>query len=183
MKGKRAIVGNLIEQVKMSPQRVVSIQQSARILKFFWWLLEDGPNGVTCEYFWKTQNEVTAKATEYNLQEVIDWNPPYIIGVNKLKTLLKCIRSYLSRGNVGGPLDTWIEKKDGDDSGNKEALRTALRGDGDNLDDTVTISFAKASEMLVGLEYLKIKTGLALIADQRLDQYNAEYLQIYFLQN
>ena len=70
----------------MSPQQVVSIQQSARILKFFWWLLEDGPNGVTCEYFRKTQNAVTVKATEYNLQQVIDWNPPYIIGVNKLKT-------------------------------------------------------------------------------------------------
>ena len=70
MKGKGAIVGNLIEQVKMSPQRVVSIQQSARILKIFWWLLEDGPNGVTCEYFRKPQTEVTAKATEHNLQKV-----------------------------------------------------------------------------------------------------------------
>ena len=119
----------------MSPQRVVSIQQSARILKFFWWLLEDGPNGVTCEYFRKPQNEVTAKATEYNLQEVKDWNPPYTIGLNKLKTLLKCIRSYLLRDNIGGPLDTWIEKKDGNDSGNKEALRTALRGEGVNYED------------------------------------------------
>ena len=64
----------------MSPQRIVSIQQSVRIFKFF-----------------------------------------------------------------GGPLDTWIETKDGDDPGNKEALITVLRGDGANFDDTVTISIAKAS--------------------------------------
>ena len=79
----------------MSPQRVVSIQQSVRILKFFWWLLDDGPNGVTCEYFQKLQTEVTAKATEYNLQECLEWGPPYTKGVKKLKILLKCIRTYL----------------------------------------------------------------------------------------
>ena len=145
MKGKGAIVGNLIKQVKMSPQQVVSIQQSVHILKFFWWLLEDGPNGVTCEYFRKTQNEVTVKATGYNLQEVIDWNPPYNIGVNKLKTLSKCVCSYLSRGNVSGPLDTWIEKKDGDDFGDKETVRAALRGAGDNYEDSVSISIMKAT--------------------------------------
>ena len=116
-----------------------------RILKYFWWTLNIGPDGVTCDYFQKPQAEVTTKATEYNLQECMDWSPPYTKGVNKLKILLKCIRTYLSRGNVGGPLDTWIETKDGDDPGNKEALRTVLRGDGANFDDTVTISIAKAS--------------------------------------
>ena len=90
----------------MSPQRVVNVQQSVRLLKFYWWLLENGPNGVTFEYFRKAQNKVTVKASAYNLQEIIDWNPPYIAGANKLKTLLKCVCSYLSRGNVSGPLDT-----------------------------------------------------------------------------
>ena len=104
-------------------------------------------------------------------------------GENKLKILLKCIRTYLSRGNVGRPLDIWIETKDGDDPGNKEALRTVLREDGANFDDTVTISIAKASEMLVGLEYWETKPGVALIAAQKLDQYNAEYLQIDSLHN
>ena len=88
----------------MSPQRVVNVQQSVRLLKFYWWLLENGPNGVTFEYFRKAQNEVTVKASAYNLQEIIDWNPPYIAGANKLKTLLKCVCSYLSRGNVSGDL-------------------------------------------------------------------------------
>ena len=75
----------------------------------------------------------------------LEWGPPYTKGVNKLKIL--CIRTYLSRGNVGGPLDTWIETKDGDDPGNKEALRTVLRGDGANFDDTVTISISNVSRI------------------------------------
>ena len=52
----------------MSPQLVVNVQQSVRLLKFYWWLLENGPNGVTFEYFRKAQNEVTVKASAYNLQ-------------------------------------------------------------------------------------------------------------------
>ena len=98
----------------MSPQRIVSNQQSVRILKYFWWKLNIGPDGVTCDYFAKPQAEVTAKATEYNLQECIDWSPPYTKWVGKLKVILKCIKTYLSRGNVEGPLDTWIELKDGE---------------------------------------------------------------------
>ena len=89
----------------MSPQIIVSIQQSVCILKYFWWTLNIGPDGVTCDYFAKPQAEVTAKATEYNLQECKDWRLPYTKGVGKLKPILKCIKTYLSRGNVEGPLD------------------------------------------------------------------------------
>ena len=73
----------------MSPQRTVNVQQSVRLLKFYWWLLEAGLNGVTFEYFRKAQNEITVKASTYNLQEIIDWNPPYIAGAIKFKILLK----------------------------------------------------------------------------------------------
>ena len=37
--------------------------------------------------------------------------------------------------------------------------------------------------MLAGLEYLEAKTGLASVAAQKLDHYNAEYLQIDSLHN
>ena len=113
----------------MAPQRIVSIQQSVRILKYFWWTLNIGPDGVTCDYFTKPQAEVTAKATAYNLQECIDWVPPYTKGVGKLKVILKCIKTYLSRGNVKGPLDAWIVARDGDDPGDRA-----------QFEDTVTIS-------------------------------------------
>ena len=62
-------------------------------------------------------------------------------------------------------------------------MRIALRGEGANYEDTVTISITKASEMLVELEYLETKTSLALIAAQRLDQYNGEYLKVDSLHN
>ena len=103
------------------------------------------------------------------LWEKLDWSPPYTNGVDKLNMILKCIKTYLSRGNVEGPLDTWIEAKDGDDPGNKEALRAFLRGDGAQFDDTVTISISRATMMLAGLEYLEAKTGLALLAAQKFD--------------
>ena len=124
---------------------------------------------------------MTVKASAYNLQEIIDWNPPYIAGANKLKTLLKCVCSYLSRGNVSGPLDTWIEKKDGDDFGDKETVRTALRGAGDQ--DTVSLSINKAKEMVAGLEYLEAKASLASAAARKLDQWCGEYSQADSLHN
>ena len=99
------------------------MEQSVRLLKFYWWLLEAGPDGVTFEYLRKAQNDITVKGSTYNLQQIIDWNPPYIAGAIKLKVLLKCICSYLSSGNVSGPLDTWIEATEGEDFGGKELVK------------------------------------------------------------
>ena len=110
----------------MAPQRIITVYQSVHVLKFIWWILQLEPDGVTCAYFTKSQAKITAKATAYNLHECMDWAPPYIKGVGKLKTLLKCVKSYFSRGNVEGPLDAWIVATEGYDPGNKEALRTFL---------------------------------------------------------
>ena len=72
------------------------------------------------------------------------------------RILLRCVASYISCGNVSGPLDVWIEATEGQDFGAKEAVRTALRGGGDQ--DTVTLSIVKAKEMLSGTT-LKRKLG------------------------
>ena len=106
---------------------------------------------MTFEYLRKAQNDIIVKGSTYNLQQIIDWNPPYIAGAIKLKVILKCVCSYLSRCNVSGPLDTWIEATEGDDFGGKELVRTALRRGGDQ--DTVSLSINKAREMVAGLEY------------------------------
>ena len=53
---------------------------------------------------------------------------------------------------------------------NKEEHRALLRGDGAQFDDTVT------TMMLAALEYLEAKTGLALLAAQKFDHYNAEWI-------
>ena len=97
----------------MSPQRTVNVDQSVRLLKLYWWFLEEGPEGVTFEYLRRAQNDITIKGNLYNIQQIIDWNPPYIPGAAKLKVPLKCVPSYLSHGNVSGPLDTWIEATEG----------------------------------------------------------------------
>ena len=52
-----------------------------------------------------------------------------------------------------------------------------------HFDDTVTISINRATMMLAALEYLEAKTGLALLAAQKFDHYNAEYLQVDSLHN
>ena len=64
------------------------MDQSVRLLKFYWWLLEAEPEGVTFEYLRKAQNDITLKGNLYNIQQIIDWNPPYIPGAAKLKVLL-----------------------------------------------------------------------------------------------
>ena len=112
--------------------------QSVRLLKLFWGLLQEGQLGVSFEYLRRDPNEITVKATLYNIQQVIDWLPLYVPGLAKLKILLKCVVLYLSRGNVSGPLDLWIDATEGNYFGAKEAVRTALRGGGDQ--DTVSLS-------------------------------------------
>jgi len=58
----------------------MNVEQSVCILQFYWWLLEAGPNGVTFEYLRKAQNDITVKGSTCNLQQIIDWKPPYIAG-------------------------------------------------------------------------------------------------------
>ena len=143
----------------MCPQRLVNVDQSVRL---FWWLLQEEQEGVSFEYLRRYPGEITVKASLYNLQQVIDWLPPYVPGPAKLRILLKCVASYLSHGNVSGPLYLWIEATEGNDFGTKDAVRTALRGGGDH--DTVSLSIVKAREMLSGMDYLEEKVRLALAA-------------------
>ena len=159
----------------MCPQRLVNVDQSVRLLKFFWWLLQEGQEGVSFEYLRRDPGEITVKASLYNLQQVIDWLPPYVLNPAKLRILLKCVASYLSRGNVSGPLDLWIEATEGNEFGAKDAVRTALRGGGDQ--DTVSLSMVKAREMLSGMDYIEEKVRLALAAATKLDQWNSDYVQ------
>ena len=159
----------------MCPQRMVNVDQSVRLLKLFWWLLQEGQEGVSFEYLRRDTNEITVKSTLYNIQQVIDWLPPYVPEPAKLRILLKCAASYLSCGNIIRPLDLWIEATEGNNFGAKEAVRTALRGGGDQ--DTVSLSMVKAREMLSGMDYLEEKARLALAAAKKLDQWNSDYVQ------
>ena len=76
------------------PQRTINIDQSTRVLKFFWSTLHLEPAGVTTSYFAQTQESITNRAGALALHECLDWS------VTKLNVLLKCICSYPSEGNI-----------------------------------------------------------------------------------
>ena len=44
----------------MSPQQLINIDQSVRVLKFLWGTLQLEPGGVTTSYFTQTQASITA---------------------------------------------------------------------------------------------------------------------------
>ena len=155
------------------PQRTINIDQSTRVLKFFWSTLHLEPAGVTTSYFAQTQESITNRAGALALHECLDWGAPYIRSVTKLKLLLKCIRSYLSRGNIETHLDQWIVAVEGNDAGNKEDLRDYLRGLTVLPDDSITISINLATYLLSGIEYLEAKADLAHSASEKYDSYNS----------
>ena len=165
----------------MSPQRTLTVEPSIRLLKFYWWLLDESEGGVIFTYLQKNAAEISEKATLYNLHNVIDWPLPYNPSYDKLRTLLRCIASYLSRGNVSGPLDIWIEALAGADFGAKVGVRTTLRAGG-HL-DSVTLSIEKAREMLAAMDYLDEKMRLAQAVTLKLDQSSSEYTQATGLPN
>ena len=166
---------------KMCPQRTLTVEPSVRLLKFYWWLLAESEGGVIFTYLQKDAAEISERATFYNLHNVIDWPHPYTPSPDKLKTLLRCVASYLSRGNVSGPLDAWIEALAGPDFGAKVGVRTILRAGGDL--DSVTLSIEKAREMLAAMEYLDEKVRLAQAVTLKLDQSSSEYTQATGLPN
>ena len=103
---------------------MLTVEPSVRLMKFFWWLMVEGEEGVTFTYLQKDPAEINVKATLYSLHDVINWLPPYTPGPAKLRILLRCTASYLSGGNVSWPLDDWIEAVAGPDFGAKVAVRT-----------------------------------------------------------
>ena len=166
---------------KMSPQRTLTVEPSVRLLKFYWWLLAESEGGVIFTYLQKNAAEISEKATMYNLHDIIDWPAPYTPSPDKLRILLRCTASFLSRGNVPGPLNAWIEAVAGPDFGNKVGVRTALRAGGDL--DSVTLSIDKAREMLAAMDYLDVKVRLAQQVILKLDQSSSEYTQANGLPN
>ena len=68
----------------MSPQRIINVEQSVRVLKFLWGTFQLEPGGITSKYFTQTQAQITARAGTLNLLECLDWAPPYVKSVGKL---------------------------------------------------------------------------------------------------
>ena len=81
--------------------------------------------------FWDiNQNEMTALGQCYNIEELMNWQEPYVKSLEKMKVFLKCLVSYLGGGNFEGELDGWLnlaQPAEGElPGGNLGAERTAL---------------------------------------------------------
>ena len=122
------------------PQRSINIGQSLRVLKLLWSTLSLDQNRLISCYFSLPQAAITNLAGNLFLHKFMDWPPPYTRNESKLMVLLRCIRSYMSRGNIETGLDAWISETEGDDAGNKADVREYLRGLTTPAEDTVTIS-------------------------------------------
>ena len=78
---------------------MLTIPQSVRVGKFWFSLLElNGPN-ILWNYWTIHNDELTRLCQDVNLEELIDWHPPFTRTTGNLKVLLKAVVSYLSRGN------------------------------------------------------------------------------------
>ena len=104
-------------------RRRLTIDESLRVLKFFYQFLIVR-NGAVLWAFWEPLQEAfTANATEYNLAELQDTPAPYLRSLRFLEVLMVTIISYMSSGNLHVPGDIWVADPGG---GNKEAAKEAL---------------------------------------------------------
>ena len=155
------------------PQRSINVNQSIRVLKFLWSTLYLDQDEITTSYYSQTQNSIT------NLAGTLSLPAPFLKSTSKLKVLLKCVRSYLSCGNIETNLDAWITAVDGEDAGNKADVRHYLRGLTAPPEDTIIL----ANYLLSGIEYLENKVNLAHASSEKHDAYNSDYVESDLLQN
>ena len=98
-------------------QRAITIPQSLKVLKFLWSTLSISADHLISSYFTLSQTAITSLAGSLSLHEFMDWPPPYTRNESKLMVVLRCIKSYMSRGNIETSLNAWISKKYGADAG------------------------------------------------------------------
>ena len=165
------------------PQRAITIPQSLKAIKLQWSTISPDQNHLISSYFSLPQAAITSLAGSLSLHEFMDWLPPYTRNESKLMVVLRCIRSYMSRGNIETSLDTWISKKNGADAGNKADVRDYLQGLTTPAEDTVTISINLSACLISALEYLESKMCLVNLASEKYDAYNIYYTEADLLQN
>ena len=113
------------------------------------------------------QVDLTEICTRYDLAELMDWPAPYNKSLEKLNILLKCIASYLSRGNIEVQLDEWLNNAD-EGGGNLAAAQTAIIGlVADAEESSVAAMIRKSKYMLETVDYaehkMRLGDGMAVI--------------------
>ena len=92
----------------MPRQRTLTMPQSIRVAKLWFRLLRVIGGNIQWAFWTCEVNVLTQMCEEAEIQDVMDIAPPYVRNTVNLKTLIKCIVSYLSRGYFEGQLDVWL---------------------------------------------------------------------------
>ena len=144
----------------MVRQKMLTIPESVRIGQMFYSLVVIVPGHDPRWNFWEvSQAQLTVLGTRYDLETLMDWPAPYVRSLERLKIYLKCITTYLSRGNVETPLDRWIQDAD---EGNLGAERAAILANVQNPDNSsVGDMIKKARDLKDAVEFAEQKLILA----------------------
>merc|ERR1712215_270785 len=115
------------------------------------------------------------------IHELMEYPAPYARNSSNLKTFLKCVVSYLSRGHFEGELDEWLNNPivpapapDGGvalpPGGGLGAERDALIASKPSCEgSSVTVMIMKAKEVLMTLDYMETKMYLG---EKVVEQFN-----------
>ena len=160
----------------MPRQRQLTIPQSIRISQVWYSLLRE--NGTLWDFWGVDPVVLTQMCTNHNVEELIDWPAPYERTWAHLKTLLKVISSYMSRGNFEAGLNEWINRpivpaQDGDEpggglGGQRDGLVQGTPGSEGSSVGAMTI---RCKEMLLTIEYVDLKFSLGEVFVENYNTY------------
>ena len=169
---------------------MLTIPQSVRIGKLWFSLLELNGANVQWNYWTIHSDELIRLCQEVNVEDLIDWHPPFARTMGTLKVLLKAVVSYLSRGNFEVLLDQWltlpiVPANPGDAvGGGLDIIRDALIDQTPNCEDSsVTAMIARSREILLTIEYQEQKYILGETFANKFNTYNERRMEAVGIEN
>ena len=137
-------------------RRRLTLVESVRVIKSFYEILIERGGVAIFDYFGLTQTQVTEICTRYNLAELQNTKPPYVISLEFLKTFFTTINSYLSSANLFGPIDEFLAEN----NGQRETIRDLLITQIGSEENSISVVKDAARQMLSAVTFLKNKVAL-----------------------
>ena len=169
----------------MPRQRTLTMPQSIRVAKLWFSLLRIHGGNVEWTFWTCEPDLLTQLCEEAEIQDLMDLPIPYVRNAASLRTLLKCVISYLSRGYFEGQLDTWLNNpvipvvpaegagEPPEPGGGLAVERAALLAQTPNCEESsVTAMIIKSKEMILTTDYQETKYRLGEEFVASFNQYN-----------
>ena len=176
------------DSCKMVRQNTCTIPQSIRISKMWFKLLRLNTGNLTWAFWDIGQNDMTVLCQRYDIEELMNWQEPYIRSLDKMKVFLKCVVSYLSRGNFEGELDRWLnlaQPTEGEPpGGNLGAERTAVIDlTPESEGSSVSAMTRKSREMLQTIDYSELKLNPSENLATTVNTYQGKLQEVQGIEN